>query len=28
LKLGRAVRYDAEALEAWLAQQVHSNTTR
>jgi hypothetical protein len=28
LKIGRAVRYDAESLEAWLAQQVHTNTVR
>ncbi|WP_295400634.1 helix-turn-helix domain-containing protein [uncultured Thiocystis sp.] len=26
LKLGRAVRYDADALETWLAQQVRTNT--
>ena len=26
LKLGRAVRYDAEALETWLAQQVRTHT--
>lgn len=28
LKIGRAVRYDAESLEAWLAQHVHTNTVR
>lgn len=26
LKLGRAVRYDAEGLEAWLAQHVRTHT--
>ncbi|MBK1717606.1 helix-turn-helix transcriptional regulator [Thiocystis violacea] len=28
LKIGRAVRYDAESLEAWLSQHVHTNTVR
>lgn len=27
LKLGRSVRYDADALEDWLAKQIHTNTS-